>query len=540
MIQAPHQLAQAARNSWKRSLIYATLALLTAIPIIFFILQPILLLSIKHLEEVLYLALFLLSALIFSYRNTRLQKQAHEAIQKLHSQTEEINRREYELRIFSDIVREIREEKDLKRQLSHIAQTIDNAFSIYGIRDCIFLMPNIEGTSLQPMIATQSTLSHEEEASAIWAIQQSQSLELRPIPLIVRARGSYVRWIVTNRAVENSMDQSASYIVPLLSRSKTIGGIRLLIEDTTHPRFLSIKKSLERHACGLPDPEPDPFLDFLNHAISLIEQELIERALRNGEEEQLELGHRIEEFYRSIISSVSHDLQTPLALIKGDAISLLDQRETWNDEAERRAVLTEVISEANRLELFINRMLDISRIEQGKLKIEKELYPIETIVLDTLELKHIQALLQDRHIEKSGLEDLPPVELDPILIGQVLGNLLENAARYTPTGSPIEIDGRTDGEHIVLSIIDCGPGIPATEKERIFEKFHRISRTMEKEETIPLDAPFGPSVQGIGLGLAICRGCVEAHQGHIWVENLDSGGAKFQFTLPLKQKRGSI
>src|SRR5690242_12401368 len=247
MTQAPHQLVLAARICWKRSLIYATLALLTAIPIIFFILQPTPLLSIKHLEEGLYLALFLSSVLIFSYRNACLQKQAHEATQKLHRQTEETNRREYEHRIFSDTVRGIREERDLKRQLSYIAQTINNAFSIYGIRDCIFLIPNIEGASLQSMVATQPTLSHEEEASAIWAIEHNKTLELRTMPLIMRARGSYVRWTVTKNLIENSIAHSTSYIVPLLSGSRAIGGIRLLIEDATHPRFLSIKKSLEMH-----------------------------------------------------------------------------------------------------------------------------------------------------------------------------------------------------------------------------------------------------------------------------------------------------
>src|SRR5581483_8238838 len=194
-----------------------------------------------------------------------------------------------------------------------------------------------------------------------------------------------------------------------------------------------------------------------------------------------------------------------------------------------QAILAEIVSETSWLELIINRMFDLSRIEQGKLKLDKELYPIETIVLDTLERRHMQALLKDRHIEITGLEDLPPVEADPILIGQVLGNLLENAARYTPAFLPIEINVCTDGEQIILSIIDWGPGIPTTEKECIFEKFYRLSRKKEgREEIVPLQIPSVPSAQGSGLGLAVCRGFVEAHHGQIWVENLDSGGAKFQ------------
>jgi two-component system, OmpR family, sensor histidine kinase KdpD len=537
----------------RKILIAIIVSVIGCIIVDFFLVQPFFSLNVGHLEEGLDLALFLLFVLVFSYMYSRSQKQADKAIQhehtisasyeeKLYKQTEETSRREHELRIFSDTVREVHKEKDLKRGLSYIAQAIDNAFSTYGIQGCIFLLPNLERASLQSMLVTQSSrpLSHEEETSTLWVIQHGQSVELRTTPNVVRTTGSYIRWRVANSLIGGPVTYSSSYIAPLLSRSKVIGGIRLLVEDTTHPRFLSIKKSLEMHISGSSNPQPDSFLEFLNHAVSLIEQALIERALRRQEEEQQELWSRIEEFYTSIISLVSHDLKTPLTLIKGAASSLLDQGDAWNDEAERQTVLTEIVSEVNWLELIINRMFELSRIEQGALKLDKDLYPIETIVLDTLERRHIQALLQDRHIEKSGLEDLPPVEVDPILIEQVLGNLLENAARYTPVGSSIEINGRADKGHVVLSIIDCGPGIPSTEKERIFEKFHRISRKMEKgEETASLPAPFVPSVQGTGLGLAVCRGFVEAHNGRIWVENLDSGGAKFQFTLPLRQKRDS-
>jgi K+-sensing histidine kinase KdpD len=609
MMQAPYQLVLAANNFWRRTLIGGIFVLFTALSTTilihffhsfisyttalfiylfiifwlihrrkisaalfvalsaciitdFFLIQPTFSFSVNHPAEALDMALFLLFVLVCSLLCSYSQKKADQEIQrehainlqyaeKLYKQTEETNRRECELRIFSDIVREMREvrgEQDLKRQLSRIAQAIDNAFSICGIRNCVFLLPDIEGTSLQGMVATQSAhadaLSHEEEASAFWAIEHRKSVEIRAMPLIVRARGSYIRRKVTNNLAGDAIDAtnstacSSSYIVPLLSGSKVIGGIRLLIEDITHPRFLSIKKSLEMLVSESSDPQPDSFLEFMNQAIFLIEQALIERALKKQEEEQTALRHRIDEFYTSIISLVSHDLKTPLTIIKGAASSLLNQGETWNDEAERRLTLTEMVSEATRLELFINRMLEMSRIEQGKVKIEKELCPIEMIVLETLERRHMQALLQGHPIEKSGIEDLPPVEVDPTLIVQVLGNLLENAALYTPAGSPIEINGRVEQEQVVISVIDCGPGIPSTEKERIFEKFHRISRKMERgEKTAPLPAPFEPSVQGTGLGLAVCRGFVAAHNGRIWVENLDSGGAKFQFTLPLRQKR---
>jgi two-component system, OmpR family, sensor histidine kinase KdpD len=539
----------------KRRTGIAILVTLTACAVVdFFLVQPIFSFNIGHLEEGMNLLLFLLFALVFSYLYSRSQKQADKAIQhehdigvffedRLRRQTEETNHREYELRIFSEIVREIREEKDLKQQLSRIAQAIDNAFSTSGIQGCVFLLPDLEGISLQPMIATQSTLSsslsQEEETSARWVMQHGQSVDIRATSMFKSNRGIYARWIAKNCSMKDSPPYSFSYIFPLLSESRIIGGVRLLIKDSTDPRFVSIKKGLEMNISGLSDPQSDLFLEFLNYAVSLIEQTLIERALRGQEEQQMELRQRTEDLYTSIISSVSHELKTPLTLIKGTASSMLKQGEAWNNEIVRHGFLTDILSEAERLEHIINAMFAVSRIEQGKLKLDKELYPIETIVLDTLELKHIRTLLHDRQIKKCGFEDLPLVDIDPVMIGRVLVNLLENATRYTPAGSPIEIHGQAAGSQIILSVIDHGPGIPPIEQERIFEKFYRLPQKMveEDEETGSLHAPFAASAQGTGLGLAICRGFVEAHNGRIWVENLDDGGAKFQFTLPLRQKR---
>ncbi len=604
MIEARHQLALTIRNCWKRYLIDAALALLTAVPMIifvlpfhmpvsqtsalflylfiiflliykrrtgiailvtftacavvdFFLVQPVFSFSISRLEEGMNLFFFLLFALVFSYVHSRSQKRTDKVIQhehkisvffedRLRKLTEETHHREYELRIFSEIVREIREEKDLKRQLSRIAQAIDNAFSTSGIQDCIFLLPDLEGISLQPMIATESihssSLSREEEESARWVMQHRQSVEIRAISIFKSSRGVYARWISKTCSTEDSQPYSSSYIFPLLSESRVVGGVRLLVKDSTDPRFILIKKALEMNISGLSNPQSDLFLEFLNYAVSLIEQTLIERALRGREEQQMELRQRKEDLYTSIISSVSHEFKTPLTVIKGTVSSMLKQGEAWNNEIVRCGSLTDILSEAERLEHLINAMFAVSRIEQGKLKLDKELYPIETLVLDTLELKHIQTLLHGRHIKKCGFEDLPLVDIDPVMIGCVLVNLLENAARYTPAGSPIEIHGQAAGSQVILSVIDHGPGIPLIEQERIFEKFYRIPQKMveENQETSSSYIPFAALVQGTGLGLAICRGFVEAHNGRIWVESLDAGGAKLQFTLPLRQKRDNI
>jgi two-component system sensor histidine kinase KdpD len=129
--------------------------------------------------------------------------------------------------------------------------------------------------------------------------------------------------------------------------------------------------------------------------------------------------------------------------------------------------------------------------------------------------------LLDRVVQTHLPSDLPPVQLDYLEIEQVLTNLIENAVRYTPSDSPIDMSAHIEGEQMVISVADRGPGIPSTDLERIFDKFYRVSgRTAER-----------PSASG--LGLAVCKGLVEAHGGHIWAENREGGGTVFRFTLPL-------
>jgi two-component system sensor histidine kinase KdpD len=224
-------------------------------------------------------------------------------------------------------------------------------------------------------------------------------------------------------------------------------------------------------------------------------------------------------------------------LIKGAASSLLDSKLPCEDKIEHIHTLEAIISEANWLERILTRMLDMALIEKGTLKLEKELYPIEGIILNTLDLGHMRSLLKGRIIQKDVPDDLPSVELDPILIGQVLVNLVENALRYTPATSPIQISVRATSDHLLITVADHGPGIPPLEMERIFEKFYRVKRIPSVYETGTTSTfDLISSKQGSGLGLAVCQGFVQAHGGRIWVKNRENGGAEFQFTLPLMEK----
>src|SRR5437764_12487115 len=135
----------------------------------------------------------------------------------------------------------------------------------------------------------------------------------------------------------------------------------------------------------------------------------------------------------------------------------------------------------------------------------------------------MQPVLQERTVQTDLPDDLPAVELDYLQMDQVLSNLIENAVRYTPPESPIEVSAQIEGDQMVISVADRGPGIPQTDKERVFDKFYRVLGTKR----------YTTGITGSGLGLAVSKGLVEAHGGHIWVEDREGGGSIFRFTLPV-------
>jgi len=217
----------------------------------------------------------------------------------------------------------------------------------------------------------------------------------------------------------------------------------------------------------------------------------------------------------TLLSAVSHDLRTPLAAITGAATAL---RDDWASVSagERADLLDTVCQEAERLERLVANLLDMTRLEAGGLRLKREWVPLEELV--GAALTRLDAKLGARKIVTSLPADLPLVSVDPVLLQQVLLNLLENAAKYTPPGSPIDIWAEATEATVVLCVGDRGLGIGAGDEERVFEKFFRGSHA---------------GVSGVGLGLAICRGIVEAHGGTIRAENRAGGGAMFRIALPI-------
>lgn len=219
----------------------------------------------------------------------------------------------------------------------------------------------------------------------------------------------------------------------------------------------------------------------------------------------------------TLLSLVSHDLRTPLAVIKGLTTSLLDTTIVWSDP-QRRELLQTIDDETDRLNRIVSDLLAMSRIEAGAISNARSWH-----ALDELIAAAAASLRSQPHQPVIQLDlplDLPLIHISYAQIEQVLRNLIENAVAYAPAGSPIEVCARAEAGQIRVEVRDRGPGVPDDLRERIFEKFVRV---VEPER----------HAMGSGLGLAICKGLVEAHGGQIWVEQRLGGGAVFVVTLPV-------
>ena len=244
----------------------------------------------------------------------------------------------------------------------------------------------------------------------------------------------------------------------------------------------------------------------------------IERARLAEDAERAQVRAETERLRNSLLSSVSHDLRTPLASITGAASTLLEN-EAGLDAGTRRDLLETLHEEADRLNRLVQNLLEMTRLESGALQVQTEWHSVEEVV--GAALGRFGKALAQRPVTTRVPPELPLVPMDDVLIEQVLINLIDNALKYTPAESPIEVTAEDGGGAVLIEVADRGPGLRPGEERRIFEKFQR--------------AEAGPTVRGAGLGLAICRGIVHAHGGRIWAENRPGGGVTVRFTLPVKE-----
>ncbi len=259
------------------------------------------------------------------------------------------------------------------------------------------------------------------------------------------------------------------------------------------------------------DPEQVHLLEALASQLALA----VERARLAEEMQRAQVQAETERLRNAILSSISHDLRTPLAAITGAASGLLAGQETL-PPASRRDLAQAIYEEANRLDRLVRNLLDMTRLEVGAVHLHKEWHPLDEVV--GAALTRLEGRLRGRRVTTQFPSDLPLVPLDGVLIQQVVINLIENALKYAPADSPIELTAATQDGAVLFEIADRGPGLQPGDEQRIFDKFYRANPEREG---------------GVGLGLTICRGIIEAHGGRIWAENRPGGGAVFRFTLPL-------
>lgn len=242
----------------------------------------------------------------------------------------------------------------------------------------------------------------------------------------------------------------------------------------------------------------------------------LERCRLAGEAEAARTQAEAERTRSALLSAVSHDLRTPLAAITGAASGLRDRPDAL-PEATRRDLADTIVTEAQRLNRLIGNLLEMTRLESGAVQARKEWHSLEEIV--GAALGRLEATLGDRAIRLDLPPDLPLVPLDDVLFEQVVFNLVENADKYAPAGSPIDISAAIEGRELRFEVADRGPGFAPGEERRVFDKFHRGAA--------------GAGRSGFGLGLAVCRGMIAAHAGTITAANRPGGGASLTVRLPL-------
>jgi two-component system sensor histidine kinase KdpD len=224
------------------------------------------------------------------------------------------------------------------------------------------------------------------------------------------------------------------------------------------------------------------------------------------------------------LAMISHELRTPLTSIKGFATTLLADDVQWHP-VNQHDFLRTIDEETDKLSDLIEQLLDLSRLEAGTLRIAPKPQTLEHVI--TTALAQLQAITANHQLMLNVPRDLPLIRADAERISQVLTNLVGNSARYSPAQTTITVTAQRANGMVQIDVTDQGPGIPRQARARIFEPFEQVER------------PPTNRTGGAGLGLAICKGLIEAHGGRIWVQDRLEPGTTISFTLPVAGERNS-
>ena len=427
----------------------------------FFFVQPYLTFAVSDVEYILTFIVMLIVALVISTLTVQVRAQATAAQQ-----------RERRTATLYAMTRDLASTRGLDNLLRVAIHHISDVFE----SETMILLPNAQGQLQAPDKPIFSGADEGRELGAAqWVYDHKQMAGLNT----------------------DTLPSAGALYLPLVATRGTVGVLAVRPGD---PRRL------------LP-PDQLHLLETFANGISLA----IERARLADEAQNATVQVETERLRNSLLSSVSHDLRTPLASITGAATTLLQANGALTTVTRHELTAT-IVEESERLNRLLTNLLDMTRLEAGAVQVNKEWQPLEEVIGTAL--ARMDGQLKTHPVIVHLPSDLPLVPLDSVLIEQVLINLLENAVKYTPAQSQIEISAAQNGDTVVVNVADHGPGLADEEKQRVFDKFYCISPNHTHN--------------GSGLGLTICRGIIQAHGGQIWIQNRSDGpGAVFIFTLPL-------
>jgi two-component system sensor histidine kinase KdpD len=447
----------------------------------FFFVQPTHHLTVNNTEEWVALVVLLVTGVITGQLAAALRQRAREA-----------ERREREAVVLYDVVR-LMQAPDLREALTAVAER---------------LREELELAAVIVDLGPEAPVALQAEAGDAEALQLARHPRLPPVQILSQGaapaggRSSPLgRWI---------------RVVPPLSPATALGER----EDRLRKIPINLQSDQIGHLVLVRRPSARALSNADDRLLLAVANQLgltVERVRLREVATEAEILQRTDELKSALLNAVSHDLKTPLASIVASAGSLLQEDVAWTEE-ERREFARAIEEEAGYLNRLVGNLLDLSRIEAGSLRPDKDWYDLAALVDDVL--GRLRPVTAQHPIVVDVPDDLPPVPLDYLEIGDVLFNLIENATKYTPPGTEIRVSARQDAEEVRLEVTDQGPGIPPQNIRRLFDPFYRV----KGRELRP---------KGMGLGLAVAKGLVEAHGGRIWAENAPGGGARFVFALPL-------
>jgi two-component system sensor histidine kinase KdpD len=388
----------------------------------------------------------------------------------LRGQSEAVQRREVETVELYELGRDLTVAANLdavaQAAISHVGQTFSREVAMFlPVKDALKVYANSPGLSI----------SDNEQAVAMWVFEHGQE---------------------AGRGTETLPEASMRY-QPLKTTQGVVGVLGVKPIDPA--RHLS----REQHRTL------DAFVNQIGLAVE--RASLVEQARQS---EVLEITDKLQ---NALLNSISHDLRTPLVSITGALSSLADEQIVLDANA-RRSLIETAGEEADRLNRLVGNLLDMTRLESGAMRFKKEALDIQDVVGSALE--ELGGRLGERKIEIDIPSELPLIQLDFVLVERVLVNVIDNALKYSPTETPIEIKAHAAGAFLEIEVADRGTGIPPEDLTRIFDKFYRVQRP--------------DNVSGTGLGLSISKGIVQAQGGFIAAENRPGGGTIITISLPLQ------